>query len=153
MPTIDDEALRSMLRFGLARAIQLHSEDVRARFPALALELDLVDDENLLSETASQALLRVYLEAMHNVEQHSQAGAPEGSRSVLVRVYLSGGMVRLEIRDDGQSFSIPADWARFARGQGVMGMKTRLEALGGTLQVSGEPGPGVTIQAGAPIQQ
>jgi predicted dehydrogenase len=37
------------------------------------------------------------------------------------------------------------------KGRGVMGMKPRIEALGGDLQVTSEPGPGVVIEARVPL--
>jgi signal transduction histidine kinase len=148
-----DDSLRSMLIYGLSRSIQIHSEEVRARFPDLALELDLIDDENLLPEKSCRILFQVYLEALSNIERHiEQAHEPGSPHPVWVRNYLQGSALVLEIRDDGRSFSIPADWAKFTRTQGgVMGMKPRIEALGGALHVSAEPGPGVLIQASAPV--
>jgi two-component system, NarL family, sensor histidine kinase UhpB len=152
MSNSDEESLRSLLRFGLARAIQAHSETVRARAPRIQLELDLIDDENLLPEAANRELFHVYQEALRNIEQHAEEhpAAVPGS-PVRVRVYLQEGTLALEVRDDGKCFSIPADWVRFAQGRGVMGMKPRIEALGGDLQVTSEPGPGVVIEARVPL--
>ena len=155
MSPSDDDAIRSMLRFGLSRAIQLHSEEVRTRFPRLVLDLDLIDDENLLDEAACQALFRVYQEAITNIEHHvNEYSTPDKKHPVWIRNYLHDDSLVLEIRDDGQSFSIPSDWAKYTRSHlGVMGMKPRLEALGGVLHVITEPGPGVLIQASVPFPQ
>lgn len=141
-----DDRITAMLRFGLSRTIQLHSESFRADNPGLKLDLDLVDDENLLPETACRVLFGVYNEAMNNIERHAEAGA------VLVRYYTHGEKVVLEIIDDGKGFSIPSDWAKFTSTRtGVMGIKPRLEALGGELHITSEPGKGTKIAAILPL--
>lgn len=145
--THDDHA-RSMLRFGLSRAIQVHSEGLRAKHPNLSLDLDLVDDERLLPDTVCHELYHVYLEAMSNVIHHAEA------TSVWVRYYPVENGMMLEIKDDGKGFSIPADWAKFASTHsGVMGMKPRIEALGGKLHIESKPGEGTVIQARAPLDK
>jgi len=141
-----DDRITAMLRFGLSRTIQLHSEVFRVENPGLKIELDLVDDENLLSDAACRALFRLYSEAMNNIERHAQAG------SVSVRYYIHGDRVILEIADDGKGFSIPADWAKFSSTRtGVMGVKPRIEALGGELHIASEPEKGTKIQARLPL--
>ncbi len=145
--THDDHA-RSMLRFGLSRAIQVHSEGLRAKHPNLSLDLDLVDDERLLPDAVCHELYHVYLEAMSNVIHHAEA------TSVWVRYYPVENGMMLEIKDDGKGFSIPADWAKFASTHsGVMGMKPRIEALGGKLHIESKPGEGTVIQARAPLDK
>jgi signal transduction histidine kinase len=148
LPASGEDPIRAMLRFGLARAIQIHSETFRAENPGLTVDLDLVDDEGLLPEAPLHALFRVYREAMSNIERHARAGR------VWVRYAVTGEVVLLEIRDDGQGFSIPADWAKFAStSRGVMGMKARLEALGGALHITSQPGQGTKIEATLPLLQ
>lgn len=143
--THEDHA-KSMLRYGLSRAIQVHSEGVRANHPNLSLELDLVDDEALLPGAACHELYQVYLEAMNNVIHHAEASA------VWVRFYPVEKSMVLEIKDDGKGFSIPADWARFASTRsGVMGMKPRIEALNGKLHIESKPGEGTVIEARIPL--
>ena len=144
----DDEAIRAMLHFGLSRAIQLHSEEIRANHPQLKLEFDLVDDENMLPEPVVLALFRVYQEAINNIERHAQAS------SIWIRYYPDGNAMTLVIRDDGKGFSIPADWAKFASTRsGVMGMKKRIEAIGGNLNITSEPGQGTQIHVTVPLPE
>lgn len=141
-----DDPVRSMLRFGLSRAIQIHSEEVRSRHANLDLELDLIDDEGLLPDGLLVALFRVYEEAMENILRHAEAG------KVWVRFAPSPGGMTLEIRDNGRGFSIPADWAEFAMHHtGVMGMKRRIEAIGGKLQITSAEGEGTKIKATVPF--
>lgn len=148
----ENEPLTHLLRYGLARAIQVHSESFRLRDPGLAVDLDLVDDEQFLSETAARTLFRVYQEAMHNIANHAGEGHP--ACTVRVRYYPSGAAMVLEISDNGDAFSIPADWAKFSASRaGVMGMKERIEALGGSLNITAEPGQKTVIQASLPLER
>ncbi len=144
--TPGDDAVKSMLRFGLSRAIQVHSETVRSRRPNLVIDLDLIDDEGLLPEVMLVALFRIYEEAMENILHHAEAG------QVWVHYYPSSQAMTLEIRDDGRGFSIPDDWAEFSRGKtGVVGMKRRIETIGGSLQITSSHGEGTKIRATAPL--
>lgn len=152
---LSDQELAEALRFGLARAIQIHSEKLRASCARLALDLDLVDDEKMLSESACTVLYRVYLEAMANIQRHLEdpdAPQQECAGAVWIRYYPLGGDMVLEIRDGGRGFSIPADWARFASSRaGVVGMKPRIEAAGGTLSITPLPGGGTQIHTSLPM--
>lgn len=148
--TPGDDPVKSMLRFGLSRAIQLHSETLRSRRPNLVIDLDLVDDEGLLPEGLLVALFRIYQEAMENILHHADANA--GPLQLWVHYFPSQHGMTLEIRDDGQGFSIPADWAEFASGKtGVVGMKKRIEDIGGKLQITSSPEEGTKIRATVPL--
>lgn len=143
-----EDHAKSMLRFGLSRAIQVHSEGLRANHPNLSLELDLVDDESLLPSGVCHELFHVYLEAMSNVIHHAQAS------TVWVRYYPGENCMLLEIKDDGKGFSIPADWAKFASSRsGVMGMKPRIEAVHGKLHIESKPGEGTIIEVKVPLKE
>jgi signal transduction histidine kinase len=61
---------------------------------------------------------------------------------VLLRVREADGIVSFEVNDDGQGF----DAASVKRGSGLSNMEDRLDALGGTLQVTSSPGHGTTVQ-------
>lgn len=159
----DDDPITSLLRYGLSRSIQLHSEEFRVKFPAIVLDLDLIEDENLLPEAVSRLLFRVYIETLHNVERHvlaeHAAGQPGQSPCrVSVRYFIAGhpagaaAEAALEITATGSGFSIPADWAKYASSQsGVMGMKTRIEAAGGRLHIATGPGESTQIAVSMPL--
>jgi signal transduction histidine kinase len=75
------------------------------------------------------------LEALQNVAKHARATA------TTIRLSGSGGTLEFSVSDDGTGF--PAAAAR--HGSGLQGMSDRLAALGGTLDISSEPGQGTTI--------
>ncbi len=147
--TPGSEPFAHLLRYGLARAIQAHSDELRARHPQAALDLDLVDDEGLMEWAAYHALYRVYLEAMANILRDEDALQ---SRPVRVHYAPIGNTMCLEIRSSEQAFSIVDDWSRFQRGGlGVMGMKAQLEGMGGALKIASEPGEDTAISASLPL--
>jgi len=80
----------------------------------------------------------VVAEALTNVAKHA-AGAPAH-----VRVTLDGdATLVLEIADEGPG---GAD----AAGSGLTGLRSRVEALDGTLSVTSPPGGGTTVRAELP---
>jgi len=56
------------------------------------------------------------------------------------------GCVHLSIRDDGVGGADPA------RGSGLIGLRDRVEALGGSLEVSSPPGEGTLILVQLPLR-
>jgi signal transduction histidine kinase len=92
-----------------------------------------------LSSAVESTLLRVSQEALVNVAKHAQA-----TEAGVVLEYRPDS-VRLSIRDNGIGFdqqtldkiaSTPGPWGGF----GLVGMRERVGALGGTLQLSDEGG-------------
>ena len=80
------------------------------------------------------------LEALNNVAKYAQAT----EATVELR---DDGALRFVVRDDGRGF----DTRTAERGTGVQGMIDRLDAIGGSLTVSSEPGRGTTVEGMVPI--
>lgn len=92
-----------------------------------------------LSSTVESTLLRVCQEALSNVAKHAQATAAN------VVLEYGVGHVRLSIQDNGIGIdeqvlipvtAQPGPWAGF----GLVGMRERVRALGGTLEITSEEG-------------
>jgi signal transduction histidine kinase len=81
----------------------------------------------------------VVAEALTNVAKHA------GASVVRVDVDAEDGLVRLDICDDGVGGADPA------RGSGLVGLKDRVEAAGGSLRVESRPGQGTRLLAELPI--
>jgi signal transduction histidine kinase len=60
-------------------------------------------------------------------------------------VEASGDTLRVQVRDDG------VGGAELGRGSGLIGLKDRVEALGGRVAVASPPGAGTTLSAELPI--
>lgn len=121
----------------LLEAIELEIGEFERRSPAA---VELVTTGHPRAETDSQriALQSVTRAALANVAKHAGAGN--------VRVRLSGtaDTVTLEIEDDGCGFEVDSiNPGRF----GLVGMRERVELLGGTLSIESRPGGPTRIAA------
>jgi signal transduction histidine kinase len=84
----------------------------------------------------------VVSEAMANAAKHAQASVIE----VNLDVDAAAEVLRLLIRDDGVGGADPS------RGSGLVGLKDRVEAIGGTLSVRSHPGEGTALFVELPVR-
>ena len=92
-------------------------------------------------------ILRVAQEALHNVKKHA------GARTVKVQLEYGRNEIGLEVRDDGRGFTpgnngAPPDAS--SDHYGLTGMHERATSIGGSMQVTSEPGAGTTVRLRAP---
>jgi PAS domain S-box-containing protein len=139
----------SLIRFGLTKAIEFHSEDFREKHPGLCMILTLTDDGLQLSEQVRLGLFRIYQEGMNNILHHSNAA------KAWVRFTMEKGQAILEIRDNGHGFQVDSDLTQQTlKGHfGMAGMQERAEAIGGTFRIASEPGFGTVIQVAVPLDR
>jgi signal transduction histidine kinase len=109
-----------------------------ARRSAVPVTLDVRGDGRL-SEPVEAAAYYVVSEALTNAAKHA------GGSEVHVDVDAAGTELRLSVRDDG------AGGARFGAGSGLIGLRDRVEALDGTLELDSPEGGGTTVRAAIPI--
>jgi signal transduction histidine kinase len=81
----------------------------------------------------------VISEALTNVVKHASADR------ATVAAQTESGVLRVEISDDGVGGADPS------RGSGLVGLSDRIEALGGTLEVSSPPGSGSALRIEIPL--
>jgi signal transduction histidine kinase len=84
------------------------------------------------------------VEAIQNIVKHAGPTA-KGA----VRMWQRRGWLRFEVRDTGEGFA-PAE---VSGGRGLVNMKDRIEAVGGTLWVASEPGHGTSIRGKVPTSE
>ena len=95
-----------------------------------------------MSPAADLTAFRLVQESLSNIAKHAQAG------QVTVDVGVEGGMAVIRVVDDGIGF----DPARLALGShGLVGMRYRVQAEGGQLQIHTAPGAGTRVQALLPL--
>ena len=87
-------------------------------------------------EEVETAVYFCALEAMQNVAKYAEA------KSVVVRLAETGGLLLFEIEDDGRGF----DPGATGYGTGLQGMADRLDAIGGSLEVTSEPARGTLVR-------
>jgi signal transduction histidine kinase len=115
----------------------------RTRIPiqfAAFAEVERLDGEK------RTVLYRVAQEALTNVAKHAHAG------SVNVSILKLRGDVCMDIHDDGKSFQVErALYAMRIKRLGLLGMRERVEMVGGTFSVESAPGQGTTVRAQIPF--
>ena len=104
------------------------------------------DSLPVLSDEAEVALFRAVQESLSNVARHAQGA------TVHVTLANQGGRVRLSIVDQGPGFGgEPVLTEAAATGHlGIAGMRERISALGGRVEVRSAPGAGVRIEIDVP---
>jgi signal transduction histidine kinase len=118
---------------GLAPALR-----TLARRSAIPVELELRADRRL-PEPIEAAAYYVVSEALTNAAKHSRASA------VRVEVETGDGAVRVSIRDDGVGGAAPG------QGSGLLGLKDRVEALGGEIEIESPGGAGTSLRVKIPM--
>jgi signal transduction histidine kinase len=126
---------------GLGPALQWQTEEFTRRtgVPCVLEESDLSDD---LPESVKTCVYRVAQEALRNCEKHSLAS------SVVVRVSQTDDELEMIIEDDGRGFTRNP---RKPANLGVLGMRERAYALGGTLETSNRPEGGASVTLTIPL--
>jgi len=99
-----------------------------------------------LSSAKRTVLYRIAQEALFNVAKHAQASL------VKVRIQKLRRVIRMEVKDNGKSFEVQSVLsAKRSKGLGLLGMRERVEMVGGRFTVESAPGRGTTIRAEIPF--
>jgi PAS domain S-box-containing protein len=92
-------------------------------------------------------LFRVAQESLINVSRHAKASRVE------VTIQKLPGGIGMQVSDNGKSFSVKDVLHRKGSQRlGLLGMKERLEMVGGQFEVDSIPGKGTTIKAKIPLK-
>jgi signal transduction histidine kinase len=130
---------------GLVAAIEWLAADFEKR-TGLTCVATLPTTDITLDLALAVALFRIVQEALTNVVRHAHA------RHASVRILKIPDAVRLEICDDGKSFPVERMLeARLGGHLGLVGMRERVEMLGGRFAVESAPGKGTTVIAEIPF--
>jgi signal transduction histidine kinase len=119
---------------GLAPALR-----TLARRSAIPVELD-VPIHARLPEPVEVAAYYVVSEALTNTAKHARASVAR------VAVEQRNGTLHLSIRDDGAGGADPR------RGSGLIGLRDRVEAMGGTIVVDSPVGAGTSLVVALPVK-
>lgn len=107
----------------------------------IPVTLEVAGAEARLADSTNRTLLLVTREAIRNALTHAAPTA------VAVRLLFEPSAVRLDIQDNGCGFE-PASACLAADGHfGILGMRERMEQIGGSLEVISIPGIGATVTA------
>ncbi|MBK5229007.1 MAG: PAS domain S-box protein [Actinobacteria bacterium] len=130
---------------GLVPAVRHLVKDLDSR-SGMRARFEMHGQLHRLHPDVELCLFRIVQEALRNVEQHAEAS------NVVAHLGFEVERVRSVVVDDGRGFEgISADAFPVLDGRfGLMGMKERALLLGGTFDLSSEPGRGVRVEACIP---
>lgn len=114
---------------------ELASARLMLRTAGVALDVDALP---ALPDAVDDVLALALREAVTNIQRHAQA------THVTVSFVLTDGRVAMAVSDDGRG-------GVMASGNGLTGMRERVEAMAGRLQVRSTPGAGTTLSMSLPL--
>jgi len=132
---------------GLVPALHSYLKDFAKR-TGLRVDLTAFTSGRIkeLGSAGRTSLYRVAQEALNNVARHAQASRVEVSLQKLPHA------LRLQVKDNGKSFEVERVLhAKKNKRLGLLGMRERVEMVGGKFSVESAPGLGTTIQAQIPL--
>jgi len=139
------EELRPSLldHFGLPTALKAYVEAACAK-AGLSVEIIVENACEPLSKEEAISLFRVVQEGLSNIIRHSSCRA--------VRLVLGGhaGRCTVTLSDDGCGFDTSEQ--RLSQAHGLMGMRQRITALGGYLDIESQLGKGTTLRFEVPMR-
>lgn len=111
----------------------------------IALDVAVGHVDDCFPPAAAINVFRIVQEAVNNVIRHANA------RQARVRVDRAGAVVEIVVADDGRGFDVssPAVEAGF----GLMGIRERAQALGGTIDLQSTPGGGTVLRVTLPVEE
>jgi len=127
---------------GLLAALEHCMNEWRSRLPATSIEMSTLGELESLDESRTLVIYRLVQEAMNNVARHASATQV---RISIERSHESHG-TRIVVADNGvgSDINIPRT------GLGLIGMRERVAALGGSIALTASPGGGFTVTAFLP---
>lgn len=124
---------------GLDRLPELVEQAAAA---GLTVDIATVGDARAPAPGTDLAAFRIVQEALTNVVRHS------GSRTARVRLSWRPRVLELRVDDDGPATGGPAGGS----GNGLVGMRERAAALGGTIEAGPRPDGGFRVVARLPLK-
>ena len=129
-------------RFGLADALQDLVEQAGTQHPGVHIQLQMDGALDAVHGALATAVYRIAQESLTNALRHAQA------QLIALHVRMQPQQITLEVRDDGRG--LHPDW-ELSGHFGVIGMRERAEALGGSFAVEPIATGGVRMRASLPL--
>ena len=130
---------------GLVAALDEEISAWQARHPDVVFSFTTDGELATLGEAINISIYRIVQESLTNISKH--AGASRVGIQLAVQQQDGNPCVALTIRDNGRGM----DPALRSRGLGLIGMRERIQALHGSLDIQSSPGNGLTISAMIPV--
>ena len=131
---------------GLTAAIEWQVQEFGARTKIdCQFQSNIDEDQEPLDRVVATALFRVCQETLTNVARHAGATRVD----VALNCDRDGRVLELTIRDDGTG--IDESQITQSKSLGLAGMRERVQALNGRLEIRGAPGQGTTVSVVVPL--
>lgn len=136
----DLRAVVRQLRQGDGIDLETGIRELAAPLPRPRVHLDLDDDARIPRAEQAETLLRMVQEGLTNAARHGRAG------HAWIQLRRDGESLHLDIDDDGR-----VRWP-VTPGNGLAGMRERLAALGGSLEIAPSEHGGLRLAARLPVE-
>ncbi len=117
------------------------------RNPALKLTINCPDEVDALEQKITIQVFRIVQECLTNIVRHAQAKQAIISLEI-VHPATTGKALRLRVTDDGQGCATD----KIKTGFGLLGMRERINSLGGELTIQTQPQQGMSVIASIPLK-
>jgi two-component system sensor histidine kinase UhpB len=111
------------------------------RNPSVQCRFDATGELNELGEAVNITVYRLVQECLTNIVKHARA------THVTVAIDRTGDVLRVTVSDDGRGMELGAK----RTGLGLLGLRERVEALAGKLELHSVPGKGLEVCAQLPV--
>lgn len=128
---------------GLPDAIEWQAQEFAAR-TGLALDLDIRCACEPPSDAVASAVFRMLQEALNNIAKHA------GATRVRVALRIEPDLLSLDVSDDGRG--ITTDELRGAHSLGLLGLRERALALGGSVAIERNTTSGTMVRLRLPLR-
>ena len=129
---------------GLVTTLRRYASEYHDR-TGVTCSFNIHGEERMLPPEHEEALFRIVQEALTNVQRHA------GAKTAEVSLAIQPERVAIRISDDGVGFDTLAHEMDGSRKLGIIGMRERAAALGGTLAVHSGTGGGTEVIADFPV--
>ncbi|MBI3664765.1 MAG: sensor histidine kinase [Acidobacteria bacterium] len=133
---LDDEGLAPAVKWLVKSCVRRAGVDVSLETKGL---------EGRLPAEFEIAAYRMVQEGLTNIIRHASATRAK------IRLENQGGALRIKIQDDGSGMAAPPAGNGSSGGLGLLGIRERMEQLGGRLEILTAPGQGVCLMAEVPL--
>ena len=131
--------------FGLPATLTAYLRRFSARTNVRAQLAETLEER--LAPQVEVCVYRIVQEALNNVARHS------GATACTVTLSAGSGALELLIEDNGHGFVSLPDALPSSRGLGLIAMRERAQAIGGTFSIEEPPSGGVRVSVMLPLRQ
>jgi len=131
---------------GLESAVQSCIHASGLHHAGVDINLDITGEIETMDQLVQLTLFRIVQESLKNIAKYEKASTVQikiERKKKLNKSIGSSDLLEMKISDDGIGFS--DDQQQNKRGMGILGLRERVHALGGILNLSSQLGEGVTL--------